>query len=72
MTPETKIVKHFLHLRGNLRQVLMADVTGAAPGIIHKIVMALDALACAVISMIEYHWQHGLCGGVLVAIALGE
>ncbi len=50
----------------------MADVTGAAPGIIYKIVVALDALTAAVISMIEHHWQHGLLGDVLISIALGE
>ena len=72
MTPETKIVKPFFHLRGNLRRVFMADVTGAAPGIIDKIVVALCALAGAVISMIERHRQHRLIGGVLPAISLGE
>jgi hypothetical protein len=50
----------------------MADVTGATPGIIDKIVVALGALTGAVISMIEHHRQHGLLGGVLIPIALGE
>jgi predicted RNA-binding protein with EMAP domain len=72
MATETKIVKHFFHLRGNLRRVFMADIAGATPGIIDKIVVALDALTGAVISMIEHHRQHGLLGGVLIAIALGE
>ena len=48
--------------------MFMANVTGATPGIIDKIVVALGALTGAVISMIEHHRQHGLLGGVLIAI----
>jgi hypothetical protein len=52
--------------------MFMANVTGATPGIIDKIVVALGALTGAVISMIKHHRQHGLLGGVLITIALGE
>jgi hypothetical protein len=71
MAAEAEIMKHFLHVGGDILRVLMAVVTGATPGVVDKIVVALDTPGSPVISVLEAHWNQGLFGGILIAIALG-
>jgi hypothetical protein len=55
MAAKAEVMKHFLHIGGDILGVLMAVVTGAAPGIVDKIMVALDTPGRAVISVLEGH-----------------
>ena len=59
MTTTTKIVKHALHFRRQLRYQLVAVVAGAATRVIHKVMMALCTGPGTVIEMFEGNRQLG-------------
>jgi hypothetical protein len=72
MAAKAEVMKHFLHVGGDILRVFMAVVTGAAAAIVDKIVVALDTLGRLVIGMVEGHWNQGFIGSILIAIALGN
>jgi hypothetical protein len=69
---KAEIMEHFLHLSGDILCVFMAVVTGAAAGVVDKVMVAINTLGSAVISVIEAHWYQGFIGSLLTAVALGK